>query len=458
MTSMREALSAAFERENGAVVHLRDVHSPQARQRGLEDAIFNGAVDLRPLAVVECADEAAVRAALRVAAEYAVPVSVLAGGHDLSGRAFDERNLVLDLRPMSRVQVASAAGEVTVGGGALTRHLLAALPDDLVTVTGTMLSVGVTGLTLAGGYGRLNSRFGLASDCMRGARVVLADGSLVMASERDDADLFWALRGGGSGFGVVTTMTMALHSLPLVLTAMILYPLDRAKDTLLHAQDLLDRHPVELSLFMGFMTAATAEPMLFLAPLWSGDSARGERLLQTLEAVGGARVVQRRWGSYQETFDEQGEKAWPKGRHYHLLTQTLRRIDETAAEILLEGARGMTSPTSAIVLHDFHGAPTRMAPDATAFPLREDHYVVEVIGAWDCGPADDGAQHKRWAEDLSDNLATIAVPGGYVNLISPSEGERVRLFYGSSTQRLIEVKRRVDPNDLFRSGIGRVAS
>ena len=458
MTLNREAFSAALERQKGAVVHRMDVHSLQARQRALEGVLFNGAVDARPLALVECADEAGVRAALQVAAEYAVPVSVLAGGHDLSARAFNEGNLVLDLRRMCQVQVGSAAGEVTVGGGALTRHLLAALPDDLVTVTGTMLSVGVTGLTLGGGYGRLNSRFGLASDCMRSARVVLADGSLVTASEHEDADLFWALRGGGSGFGVVTAMTMALQSLPLVLTAMILCPLDRAKNALLQSQELLDRNPVELSLFTGFMMAPTGEPMLFLAPLWSGDQTRGESLMQTLEALPAARVVERRWSRYQQTFDEESEKAWPKGRHYHLRTQTLRRLDEPAAEILLEGARGMTSPNSAIILHDFHGAPARVAPDATAFPLRDDHYVVEVIGAWNHDPADDGARHKGWAEDLSASLATIALPGGYVNLLSPVEGKRVRLFYGSSRERLIGVKRRLDPDDLFRSGIGRVAS
>ena len=453
----RVDLPTALQRQGVHSVAVADDQVPGVMRQILDGAVFNGAVKEQPRGIVECVDEASVKAALRVASEHGIPVSVLAGGHDPSGRSFGADNLVFDIRRLAQVRVDRAAGEVTLGGGTLTQHLLEALPDDLVTVTGTVGSVGVVGLTLGGGYGRLNSRFGLALDCMRRARVVLADGSVVTASEDDDADLFWALRGGGSGFGVVTSLTMALHTLPQVWTAMILVPLEHAREGLLNAQELIDQHPVQLSIFMGFMTAPTGRPVLFLAPLWSGDPAMSEALVQRL-SFEGAQILQQGWGPYKNTFDPESEKAWPKGRHYHIPTQTLRRIDDQAARVLVDGARRMTSHNAAIVLHDFHGEPTRIAPDATAFPLRDPHFVIEVIGAWDHASAEDDARHRGWAENVSADLAQLAMSGGYVNLLLPFEEERVRLFYGSAAQRLWTVKRLVDPGDLFRSGVGRLGA
>ncbi|MBE7200367.1 MAG: FAD-binding protein [Parafilimonas terrae] len=427
--------------------------------RALTRALFNGAVRSLPLALVPCADEAAIRTVLRLAADHGTPVSVCAGGHDLSGRSFDPENLVLDLGGLNHVHVDPARDEVTLGGGALTRDLLAALPEDRVTATGTVLTVGMTGATLGGGYGRLTPGFGLSADCLLRARVVLADGSVVIASEAEDADLLWALRGGGTGFGVVTALTMALHTLPRVLSALILYPPSEAGSLLLAAQDLIDRHPDALSLFMGFMTAPTGDVMLFVAPMWWGDGPEGEGVVDGLTQRPGAFVLETGWRPYRATFSAESEKAWPKGRHYHLPTRTVRRIDGHVAEILVAGARGMTSPNSAIVLHDFHGAPTRIAPGATAFPLREDHFVVEIIAAWDDPTAElaaDGLRHRAWADDLSGALAPVSLPGGYVNLLPPDEAERVRLFYGPSADRLHATKRCVDPHDLFRSAIGRL--
>ncbi|KAB0677347.1 FAD-binding oxidoreductase [Aureimonas leprariae] len=453
MTSAPDAAPAPLDPPNAAADAASD--AMVVRTELADRALFNGAVTSRPLAFAECADEAAVVAALGTAADLGLCVAALAGGHDVSGRAFVEDNLVLDLRRIRDVRVDPAASEVTFGGGALTGDVLAALPDGLVTATGTVLSVGMTGLALGGGYGRLVNRLGLAADCMRSARVVLADGSVVLASEREDAELFWALRGGGSGFGIVTSMTMALHALPRVLGATVLYPLDRAEDTLLRAQATLDSHPFDLSLFMGFVTAPTGEAMLFVAPMWSGDPATGEALIESLTALDGALVLERGWCRYRDTLSEESEKAWPKGRRYHLPTRTLGRLDETAVEMLVDAARRMTSPHSAIVLHDFHGAAAQVPPDATAFALREDHFVVEIIAAWDSDPGG-GSRHRRWADELSAELAIIAIPGGYVNLLAPAESERVRRFYGLSAQRLADVKRRVDPNDMFRSGIGRL--
>ena len=166
-------------------------------------------------------------------------------------------------------------------------------------------------------------------------------------------------------------------------------------------------------------------------------------------------VLAQGWSAYRDTFDEETEKAWPKGRHYQMETQTIARLDERTAEMLVEGARQMSSPKSGIVIHDFHGAPTRVAAEAMAFPLRRSHFVVEVVAAWDPSVEDDGTQHRTWASELSRELSAVALPGGYVNLLNPEESDRVRLFYGSAANRLLAVKRRVDPAEVFRSSTGR---
>jgi FAD/FMN-containing dehydrogenase len=425
--------------------------NPTGRLTGV---LFNGAVDALALSLTTCADEGDVQRVVRAAAANGTPIAVVGGGHDLWGRCFVEANAILDLRAMRRVEVDTDAGEVTIGGGALTADLLAALPNDWAAVTGTIASVGMTGLTLGGGYGTLNARFGLASDNLLSARVVLADASVVVASERENQDLLWALRGGGSGFGVVTEMTLALHHLPKVLTGMVFFALDRAPAAMRTAQELIDAQPIDLGLFMGFAMGPTGAPALFLAPLWTSEHSRGEALMRRVSSLKGAIPIGQRWTTYKNTFDPESEKAFPKGAHYHLLTRTLRRLDDAAIEVLVEGAWRMGA-TDAIILHDFHGAAARIAPEATAFALRDDHFVVEVIGNAPAGGADIAA-HRTWAESLDRNLARIALPGGYVSLLAPSDAQRVVEFYGTNATRLFDIKRRVDPGDLFRSGIGRM--
>lgn len=420
----------------------------------LRDALFNGAVEPDALSLSSCGNEADVRQAVRDAAAADTPIAVVGGGHDMWGRGFVAGNAVLDLLAMSHVHVDADAGEVTTGGGALAGDLVGALPADRAAVTGTILGVGMTGLTLAGGYGVLNGRFGLAADNLLRARVVLADGSVAIASESEDADLLWALKGGGSGFGVVTEMTTALHRLPRVLTGMIFVPLDHAPAAMRAAQELIDEHPFDVGLFMGFMMGPAGVPALFVAPHWTGTEEAGETLFHRLASLEGAIPVGHRWTTYRDSFDSEGEKAFPKGAHYHLLTRTLRRLDDEAVALLVDGA-GRIEGTDAIIIHDFHGAAAKVSPDATAFALREDHFVVEVIANW---PAADalGPQRRTWAERLDRELAAIALPGGYAGLLAPTETRSVRDFYGENAARLLRIKSRVDPTDLFRSGIGRL--
>jgi FAD/FMN-containing dehydrogenase len=454
MTSRSNALFAGLQRR-GIPINVYESNRHDARD-AFRDAVFNGANELSGLALAACESEADVSFAVRAAADAGVCVAVTGGGHDMFSRAFAPDNLILDLRRMSGVSVDPDARHATIGGATLTRDLLARLPADRVAPVGTIQSVGVTGFALGGGYGTLIARCGLGADAIRSARVVLADGSIVTADPEHDADLLWALKGGGSGFGVVTSMKLALHTLPSVLSAMCIWSLENARPAMLRAQDLLDRYPYDLSFFMGFMTMPTGETVLFGTPVWTGHPSMGETVLRDITSNDGAQVAYQRRVPFRETFDEETEKAWPQGRHYHLLTRSIDRINSDSIEIMIEGARTMPGSTSAIVLHDFHGAAADVPHDATAFRLRDDHFVVEIIAGWDPSSAHRVDAEKNWAAQLDVALSKVALSGGYPNLLAPSDVDRVQQFYGESATRLNKIKQRVDPNDVFRSGVGRL--
>jgi FAD/FMN-containing dehydrogenase len=303
---------------------------------------------------------------------------------------------------------------------------------------------------MGGGYGRLNSYFGLALDQLAEATVVLADGRLVRASVDSEPDLFWALRGGGGNFGVATSMSFHVHSVASLLTALIFFPLQHAKSAILQLQEEIDAARDSTSYFSGFMTSQSGEPVFFLAPLWIGDRFQGEALITRLSSWDGAQVAQQGWSHYRDLFSEAFEQQWPKGSHYRLDVQNVTRMTSAVADILIEGARRFTSPASSIVIHDFHGAASVISGSKTAFAMREKHYAMQIIAGWkaDSEPA---GPHQDWAEILSNELSRLALPGGYVNLLHPDEISRVHRFYGPSAERLLEIKAKYDPLNVFRA-------
>jgi FAD/FMN-containing dehydrogenase len=416
-------------------------------------ALWNGAVTERPAAMIRCQDITDIQRAVVIAREHAMPVSVLGGGHDWAGRALRQGALTIDLRSMRKVSVDASNGTALLQGGATADDLLNSASPNLAAVTGTVKAVGMTGLTLGGGYGPLNGSYGLALDNLLSAEVVLADGSLAFASEVGNADLFWAVRGGGGNFGVITSMTLRLHEVPQVLSALILFPLPYAHSVLQRYQEILNAAPEELGLLAGFLAGPDGSPMLFLAPLWSGRIADAEQVLAELTSLEGAISVHRGLSPYRDAL-EIFDPLIVNGRHHFIETRTLASLDEVSISSLIESARNMSSPVSGIVIHDFHGAGTRVAPDATAFPLRQNHLVVEIVSAWNASATDDGAAHRDWARALSESLATSALSGGYVNLLAPDSVNRAKQFYGEALPRLKRVKQTLDPDNVFQSGVG----
>ncbi|GAA2535766.1 FAD-binding oxidoreductase [Streptomyces koyangensis] len=239
-------------------------------------ALFNAAVDVRPAVVVRCASTADVQAGVRASRNHGVPLSVRGGGHDFWGRAFRPGGLVLDLTEMTDVQVDVNHGYATVGGGALSSDVVSAAERaGLTAVTGTAGSVGMVGLTLGGGYGPLLGRFGLAADNLLSAEVVLADGSRVNTDAEHHPDLFWALRGGGGNFGVVTSARIRLHPVPTVISGTILYPIDQSACILADLGGILQDSPDELTVDVGFLPGPDGKPTVYVAPTWSGNLEAG---------------------------------------------------------------------------------------------------------------------------------------------------------------------------------------
>ncbi|MBM7489860.1 hypothetical protein JOD64_001082 [Micromonospora luteifusca] len=410
--------------------------------------LWNGAVRRAPVLVAQCLNDDEVADAVRIAARCHLALSVRSGGHDWAGRALRDGGLVLDLTGLREVRVDPDAATVTIGGGATAAELLAAARAyDLVVPTGVVGDVGMAGLTLAGGYGPLCGRFGLSLDNLLGAEVVLAGGRRVTADPRHDAELYWALRGGGGNLGIVTELRFRAHRLPAVLAGMIMFTLAEAPAVLRGYGALIAEAPDELTVMAGFLPGPAGEPVVFVCPFYSGpDLDVGLPWLERLRALGTPLVDQIAPMPYADAL-RMFDGGMVDGNHYLLRTRWLPALTDGAVDVLVDAARQVSSPFSALALHHFHGAATRVRLADTAFGLRRDHLLTEIISVW--APGDQSGPHREWAERPSAALAPHALPGGYPNLLAPEETDRVRLAYGTNWARLRRAKRHYDPRDLL---------
>jgi FAD/FMN-containing dehydrogenase len=306
----------------------------------------------------------------------------------------------------------------------------------------------MAGLTLGGGYGPLSPQFGLALDNLLGAEIVLADGRRVTADALEHAELFWALRGGGGNFGVVTSMRVRLHPIRELLAGLILFPWSEAEAVLLRYAQLLTSAPDELSVPAGVLSGPDRVPALFLAPTWSGQLMQGWQMMHRLKALGTpivAKIGPMSCVDHLNMFDAEVVN----GRYYALQTRWLPELTSDAIASLVAAGSKRTSRFTMIVLHHLHGLPTRIPANATAFGIRREHFLVEAIAAWEPNDDQNGDTHREWARHLSRVLAPSALPGGYANPLGPDEYDQIALAYGTNIDRLREIKRRIDPDNVF---------
>lgn len=423
------------------------VHRPGSAHFDAAIRLWNGAVDHRPALVAQPTSPAEVRTVLQYAQANGVAVSVRGGGHDWAGRALARDGVVIDMSLMRRVTVDAESGIATLDGGALTADVVAAAePHGLAPATGIIGDVGMVGLTLGGGYGPLTGVAGLALDNLLEVQIVLGDGRAVTANAVDEPDLFWALRGGGGNFGVVTGMRVQLHPLPQVTAGVIGLAWDDA-DSVLHEYDaMMSTAPDELTVPISVASGPGGGPVLLLWPTWSGPTDAGLPWMERLWGLGTPVLTQIKPMPYSQVLQQVAPFiVW--GRHHEMRTRTLRTYSSGAIDALIRAVDSRTTELSSISIHHFHGAASRVPAEQTAFGLREPHFMVEILAAWP--PGEDGAPHRNWAEAVYTDLAEHALDGGYPNLIGPDQAAQADAAYGPNAARLMEVKRRYDPGNVF---------
>jgi len=403
--------------------------------------------DSVPQVVLHCATTADVQAGIRLAQETGLPLSVRAGGHDWVGRALCN-GIVLDLTPMRWAEVSPDRQSVRVGGGARGVDVYPVTdPLGLVPVSGTVGLVGVTGLTLGGGYGPLIGLHGLACDNMISADLVLADGSLVTASDTENPDLFWALKGGGGNFGVVTALELKLFPLDSIYSGMAIFPYGQAKAIFDGCAAYRETAPHGLDIQVGILPGPDGALMVAVTPSWIGDPAQGEAVMAPILALGTPLMVNfasTSFGVSRSFFDAHihlGLHTWGDGIWFPAMTPEL-------TDLLLDQVDKAPSVGCSVLTHDFHGAATQVAPDATPFGLRTPHLMLELVAQIHPDQGDGGAE-REWVRQTKAKTAHLRLPGGYPNMMSAEDGERVQQAYGPNAARLRAIKQRYDPQGLF---------
>jgi FAD binding domain/Berberine and berberine like len=407
----------------------------------------------KPRAVAHCRTAQDVQSAIRAARDCDLPLSVRGGGHDWAGRALCG-GIVIDLTAMNDVTLSPDYRAARISGGARASDVLAVTdPRGLAVVTGSCSSVGMTGLTLGGGYGSLTGCFGLALDNLLGAEVVLADGRIVTASLNNEQELFWALRGGGGNFGVVTSMRHRTHYLPSVHSGMLLFPFAEARAVLEGCVDIMATAPEELAIQLGLVGGPDGVPLAMVVPTWCGPPAQGEARLAPFLGLGTpviSTLVATSYGISLEKFDP----FFASGQRVFMATCWLPTLDGQAIDVFIRAMATAASPGCAIITHVFRGAASRVPVATTAFGLRRDHVLVEILASFtDRSEPRDEHWNRRWTQATLRAFDGIALPGGYPNLLAKDEVERAVKSYGVNAGRLIKAKQHYDPDNIFNSTI-----
>jgi FAD/FMN-containing dehydrogenase len=421
--------------------------------------IWNAMVDKRPAAIARCAAPSDITLAVKVARDNGFWLAVRGGGHNSASSAVCDDGIVIDLSKMKSTHVHADAHKATVEGGATLADFDAATQaHGLATPLGINSTTGVAGLTLGGGFGWLSRKYGMTVDNLESADVVTAEGRDLHATATDYPDLFWALRGGGGNFGVVTRFEFRLHPVgPDLLSGLIVYSIDEAKSVLQQYRDFMTKAPDELTVWtvlrkappLPFLPADVhGKEVVVLAVLYAGEPEEGEALIEPLRKFGsvlGEHIGVQPYTAWQQAFDP---LLAPGARNYWK-SHNFSRLDDGLFDAVIQYICTLPSPQCEIFFGAIGGATTRPSPESAAYPNRDANYVMNVHGRWD-----DAADDQRcigWARDFFKASAPFASAGVYVNFLTADESDRVRSAYGPNYDRLAQIKRKYDPNNLFRT-------
>jgi len=420
--------------------------------------LWNAMIDRRPAAIVECAGAQDAQHAVRFAAQNGVLLSICGAGHNIAGNAVCDGGLMISFKKMRGVEVDAHTRTVRVQPGATLGDVDAATQvHGLAVPTGINSTTGIAGLTLGGGFGWISRKHGMTVDNLISAEIVTANGEVVRASANENADLFWGIRGGGGNFGVITSFEFRAHPIgPEILSGLIVHPFADAGKVLRAYRDAMADAPDEVTVWV-VMRKAPPLPFLpqavhgtevvILAAMYTGDMAAGEKALAPLRAIGNPIVDvigPHPFAGWQQAFDP---LLTPGARNYWK-THDFAELSDGLIDTAIDFVGRIPDPQSEVFFAQLGGAQARVTDDATAYQGRSSAYLMNVHGRWSDAAQDEAC--LAWCRGLFAATASYATGEAYVNFMTDEEGARLSEAYGASYQRLVELKNRYDPGNLFR--------
>ncbi len=435
-----EALAAAF---SGTILQPGDEGYDDARR------VHNGLIDRRPAIIARCAGTADIQDAVKLARASGLEISVRGGGHNVAGRAVAEGGLMIDLSPMRGIHVDPTAQTARAQGGVLWSELnREAHAHGLAVTGGAISSTGIAGFTLGGGLGWLMAKHGLGADNLIGVELVTADGEVLNVSDDTHPDLMWALRGGGGNFGIAASLVYRMHPLKMVAGGLIAHPIDAAGDMLRFYRDAVADCTDDLTVFAAVVHAPDGSGMKLAAMVvfHTGDPAEAERDIAPFTSWGSPAVVDVGPMPYP-VINTLLDAAYPKGALNYWLSSFTTGMPDGLIDTVVERFASVPSPMTAILFEHFHGAVTRVGPTETAVPHREEGWNLLLPSEW-MDPADTEA-NIAWTKDSFAALSEHFRGGRWLNYLGDDQDDAISAAYGPNYDRLVEVKRRYDPENVF---------
>lgn len=411
-------------------------------------ALHNGLIDKRPGLIARCQGLADIVHAVRVARAHDIEIAVRGGGHNVAGRASTDGGLMIDLCAMQGVHVDPAARRARAQSGAtwgaFNRETQA---FGLATTGGLISTTGVAGLTLGGGHGWLMGKHGLSVDNLLAVQLVTADAEVQVASERENPELFWGLRGGGGNFGVAAWLDFQLHPVTDIVGGVLAHPFSSARDVMRSYRDFTATLPDELIVHLGLLHGPDGGKIVAALVCYAGPAKDADRALAPLVAMGEPLVNDLGPLSYC-AINTMLDAGFPKGAHNYWKSSFMSELDDSAIDAAISAFEACPSPMSSVLLEHFHGACSRVPVTDTAFPHREPGYNILVLGQWADAAGDE--QGIAWVRDTYAAMEPFFAPGRYVNYLPhDADATHVAAAYGPTYERLQKLKATYDPHNVF---------
>ena len=445
MADIKAAADALRANFSGDILVAADAAYESCRR------VHNGLIDRRPAIIARCRGVGDVQAAVRLARDHQLEIAVRGGGHNVAGNAVCDGGLMIDLAGMRGVHVDPAARRARAQGGATwADYNRETQLFGLASTGGVVSTTGVAGLTLGGGLGHLMGKHGMAVDCLRGATMVTASGDVVRAGADEHPDLFWAIRGGGGNFGVAAWLDFEVAPVgPVVTGGLVAHPFAAARDVLRFYRDLTANLPDELIAFGGLLHGPDGTRLAAIAVCHCGDLESGRAATDPVKRFGSPAmdaIGPMPYSVVNTLFDP----GFPRGALNYWKSNFLAALTDQAIDGIIAQFESCPSPMSALLLEHFHGAATRVAPTATAFPHRSVGYNCLIISEWMDPAATD--VNVKWARDTYTAMSPHFASGRYANYLNADEvgqADAVSAAFGPNAARLREVKRKYDPDNVF---------